>query len=56
MVKVVKPLATVPRMNLELELTDGQLTLVGVSVNECRERVKLATLNVNLEHIDECMT
>jgi hypothetical protein len=34
MVEIVKPLTTIARVNLELELTNGQLAPLGMRFNE----------------------
>lgn len=50
--ELVETLVPLARMNLDLQLADGQIAL-SVRVDERRERVKLAAFNVNLEDVDE---
>ena len=42
-------------MDLELHLADGELA-VGVRIEECRERVKLGSFDVDFEDVDEFVT
>jgi hypothetical protein len=43
------------RVNFDLELADGKVT-IGMCLDECCERVKLAAFNINLEDVDERVT
>jgi hypothetical protein len=51
--KVLKVLAAVARVDLELELTDGKHVTLGVCAEERRECVEFPTLDVDLEEVDE---
>jgi hypothetical protein len=56
MIEIGKSPAIAVGVNLELDLTDGQRFLVGICIEECSERVKFASLNVNLENVDKRVT
>jgi hypothetical protein len=43
------------RVNFDLELADGKVT-IGMCLDECCERVKLAAFNIHLEDVDERVT
>ncbi len=51
----LKVLMITVRVNFDLELADGKVT-VGMCLDECCERVKLAAFNINLEDVDERVT
>ena len=51
--KVPKVLAASARVDLELELADGEHGALGIRVEERRERVEFAALDVNLEDVNE---
>jgi hypothetical protein len=42
-------------VNFDLELADGKVT-IGMCLDECCERVKLAAFNIHLEDVDERVT
>ena len=50
--KVLKVLAAIARVDLELELTDWEQLALGVCAEERREDVKLSAIEVDLEDID----
>jgi hypothetical protein len=53
--KILKVLMVVVRVNFDLKLADGEVT-IAMCFDECCERIKLGAFNVNFEDVDERVT